>query len=126
MDKSSTVKEQVNGFIRQITLSMPFDKRHSDPKKNYGICGMHLRCILLKNKKAVQFIAYLPVYLPHVADELFAKGQIGSYNPFQGMGADVGYHSPYPMFREGLDAIWQKLEVRWLETFEFPPDLKKD
>lgn len=97
MIEVSTIKEEKNGFVRCLKMSVPFDRRHSDPQKNYGIHGITLNCILIKDKKAVQFAAYLPVYLPHVANELWNKDD-RSYNPFKGMGADVGYHSPRPTY----------------------------
>lgn len=90
----NAIVEQVGDFKRIIRFSMPFDKRHPNPKKNYGIHGMDNYYILVKDNKAVQFVIYLPVYLDHVAEELSAK-----INPsFKVLAADVGYHSPTPMY----------------------------
>ena len=94
----NAIVEQVGEFKRIIMFSMPFDKRHSDPKKNCGIHGMNNAYILVKDQKAVQFVLYLPVHLDHVAAELFKNNRLGSYNPFEVMAAEVGYHSPTPMY----------------------------
>lgn len=98
----NTITQEVNGYTRILTLTPPFDKRNDDPEKNYGIHGMNLRCILLKDNRAVQFIAYTGLHLQHVSDELFHADN--KYNSFKGMGADVGYHSPTPMY-EGQMAL---------------------
>ena len=91
---TNAISEQVGDFTRIIRFSMPFDKRHSDPSKNYGIHGMDNIYILVKDKKAVQFMICLPVYLDHVVEELSLKP-----NPsFRVLAADVGYHSPTPMY----------------------------
>jgi len=95
------ITESVNDFQRTLSLSMPFDRRHPDPAKNYGIHGTDLRMIVYRDGLAIQFLAYLPVYLPHVADELASKcSSHSSYNPFKGMGADVGYHSVTPRYKD--------------------------
>jgi hypothetical protein len=79
-----------------------FDKRNSDPSKNYGIHGVDLRMILKGDKGAVQFVVYTNWHLPHVQKEMNRKvlGQDELYvetilNP---MPADLGYHSFYPMY----------------------------
>lgn len=83
-------------FERRIVISGAFDRRHEDPSKNYGIHGMDMRFYLIGPRGAVQFIFYSAQHLRHVADELLARA--GKYNPFHGMGADVGYHSPTPHY----------------------------
>lgn len=142
----NTISQTVNGFERILTLIPPFDRRNPDPSKSYGIGGMNLRMVLVKDKRAVQFIAYLPLYLEHVTRELQGTSD------FQGMGADVGYHSPEPMYEgqeltldkcpytqgkcyyggstlraqewysdfrnDGMDVIWNKLENEWTSLFE--------
>ena len=85
-------------FEKLITLDPAYDKRHSDPNKNYGIHGMDNYYILVKDQKAVQFVLYLPVHLDHVAKELSENHKLDSYNPFEVLAADVGYHSPYPLY----------------------------
>lgn len=79
-----------------------FDKRNPDPKKNYGIHSMELHFILKGPKGAVQFLVYTGMHLPHVEAELWGKR--GEWNPFHPMGADIGYHSPHPVY-EGQTAV---------------------
>lgn len=90
-----SIEQEVNGFRRILILHPPFDKT----AENYGIHGADLTMVLCKDVRAVQFKAFLPVYLPHVVDNLTSTMH-KLYNPFKGMGADVGYHSPYPMFED--------------------------
>jgi len=138
--------EEKGGFKRILSIIPPFDRRHKDPNKNYGIHGVELRFVLVKDKKATQFVVYTPMHLPHVEDE-FKKVITKT------MGADVGYHSPYPMYErqpkgancpytdgdcyydgsglraeewckiwleKGTDAIWRKLEKEWKIMFGAP------
>ena len=148
---SNSITETKNGYVRSLTLVPPFDKRHSNPNKNYGIGGINLRCELIKNCRAVQFVAFLGIHLPHVTEELWHNSK-SIYNPFSGMDADVGYHSPtaqyegqkplqddcpitkglcyydgsglraekwYKIFlEEGIDKIWEMLEIEYVERFE--------
>ena len=92
------ITESKDGWNKHLFMRMPFDKRHKDPSKNYGIHGMDLVFILEKDKNAVQFVAYLPVYLPHVCDEMWNRNIGRDFNPFRGMGADVGYHASKPQY----------------------------
>lgn len=82
---------------RIVEMAPAYDKRDADPKKNHGICGMQLRFILRGEKGAVQFSALTGIFLPHVADELLRKGD-KDYNPFIGMGTDIGYHASEPQY----------------------------
>ncbi len=88
--------EKVGEYEHILMLHLPFDKRNPDPAKNYGIHGMEIRMVVRRADNCTQFLAYLPVYLPHVASELWEKRS--SYNPFTGMGADVGYHATAPQY----------------------------
>ena len=87
---------------RIVEFTPAFDKRNSDPNKNYGIHGVDLRMILKGNKGAVQFILYTNWYLPHVQKELnwkATKEGILSIECFLNpMPADLGYHSLTPHY----------------------------
>lgn len=84
-------------FERRVAIRGAFDRRHPDPSKNYGIHGMELRFTLIGPKGAVHFLVFTPMHLPHVAREMWEKND-RRYNPFETMGADVGYHSPTPFY----------------------------
>lgn len=79
--------------MERITNVTPaYDQRNPNLNKNYGIGGMTLRFILKGELGATQFVFYTCQHLKSVSDELFFK-QDKSYNPFKGMGADIGYHA---------------------------------
>ena len=92
-------------LIREVLVLPAFDKRDTNPSKNYGIHGCNL-CFYVKGEKgAVQFIIYTNWHLPHVQKELISKCH-GSRTEFSGhhfchlepIPADIGYHSPKPMY----------------------------
>jgi hypothetical protein len=91
-----------DGFTRVVTIRPAFDKRHADPSKNYGIHGADMVFTLVGPAGATYFVAYTNWYLPHVARELRSKVE-PDHNPFEPMGAEVGYHSPTPQ-REGQES----------------------
>lgn len=79
-----------------------FDKRHPDPRKDYGIRGMELIFILKGELGAVNFTFYTCQHLKSVSAELFSGNR--QYNPFRGMAAGINYHSPKPMY-DGQDSM---------------------
>lgn len=85
-------------FERIIEIQPPYDRRDPNPSKNYGIHGMTLRFILKGPLGATQFVYYTCQHLEHVADELYFDSKTRGYNPFKGMGADIGFHSPKPVY----------------------------
>lgn len=86
-------------FRRVTEMSGAWDKRHKNPAKNYGIHGMELRFVLTGPAGAVQFVVYTQIHLDIVARELWAKrDQPYAYETSRPMGADIGYHSPVPMY----------------------------
>lgn len=84
-------------FQRLVTVSPAFDRRHKDPAKNYGIRSMMIRFTLVGSRGAVHFAASLGAYLPHVREELLAKGG-RSHSVGVVDGHDIGYHSPEPRY----------------------------
>lgn len=134
----------MTGFEKIVELDPAFDKRHVDPKKNYGIGSVRLRMILKGNHGAVSFTLSTGWLLPHVQEEY--KGRASWPVPF-----DLGYHSPTPqyegqqpikncpyvkgsmcygdgstlmakeifetMLREGSDGVWLALEKWYREWF---------
>ena len=88
-------------FKKEVLFTPAFDKRNPDPNKNYGIHGVGIRMLLHREKGCVQFVIYTSWQLPHVQKEMDAK-PVGSgstrYLLHKPMAADVGYHSPKPIF----------------------------
>jgi len=91
-------------LIRQIKIGGAYDKRHPDPKKNYGIGSMTLRFLLSGPNGGAQFVVYTGMHLPHVAEELWATPRSEHYNPFEPMGVDIGYHDYRPHY-EGQKSL---------------------
>lgn len=79
---------------KEIKFLPAFDRCHDDPKKNYGIHGVELCFYLTGKKGAVQFILYTNWHLPHIETESFPDI---CKKPLP---ADLGYHSPKPMFED--------------------------
>ena len=90
----------MKGFEKLIEFDPAYVKRHTDPSKNYGIHCLTLRMVLKGEKGAVQFVLYTGWFLPHVREELQFKERFLS----EPLPADVGYHSPMPMY-EGQKSI---------------------
>lgn len=84
-------------MIKIVTFSKPFDRRHTDPKKNYGVGGVACRMILKGDAGAIQFGFYTGIYLPHVLREWREKKK--PYYP-EPQGFDVGYHSHKQQYPE--------------------------
>lgn len=84
-------------FERITEIIGAYDRRDPNPHKNCGIHGMDMRFILRGSKGAVQFVFYSAQHLRHVADELLRSAD-PRFNPFHGIGVDIGYHSPKPMY----------------------------
>jgi len=78
-------------FERILEFSPAFDKRRETP--NCGIHCVEMRFVLKGPKGAVQFLLYTDWQLPHILKEFKARNfHIGV------MPADLGYHSPTPMY----------------------------
>lgn len=95
------VKVKREKFERVVEIIPAFDKRHEDPKENYGIHGCDLRMILKGRKGATQFVVFTNWHLPHVQKEFDAKrdfGMVSSHTLCHPMPADVGYHSYTPRY----------------------------
>ena len=89
---------------RIIEWSPAWDKSDDDPKKNYGIHGMDLKFLLKGDKGVIQFVIYTNWQLPHVRKEWDEKVNAHLLQPIP---ADVGYHSPIPMY-EGQEPIQEE------------------
>lgn len=85
---------------RIIQWEPAFDKRHSDPKKNYGIGGVMIRFLVKGPKGATQFLLSTGWMLLHVQKECDKRILNPEYphSLCHPLPADVGYHSPTPRY----------------------------
>lgn len=96
---------------RETKFLPAYDKRN-DPKGNYGIHGADLRMYLKGELGTVQFVIYTNWHLPHVQNELIHRNlnsEIGIRCAFTPQPADIGYHSPKPMW-EGQEPMTNSCE----------------
>lgn len=93
----------MNKFQRDIIIEPGFDRRNSDPKKNYGVHGCQVRFLLKGDLGTVQFLCFTDWLPKNVQEERMGKGTTSSVTQEvvgeQPMGADLGYHSPKPMYK---------------------------
>lgn len=89
-------------LTREIKFRPAFDKRHADPKKNYGIHGVDMLWILKGPVGAVQFLVFTGWHLPHIIAEWEQDAKehpvTGKQLMCQPIPADLGYHSPTPVY----------------------------
>lgn len=114
-------------FKETTTLTAARDGRDPDPHKDYGIHGVELRMVLQGPEGAVQFLLYTNWQLPHVQREMDEKaierirdrdddGKMQLRCFYHPLPADLGYHSPKPMY-EGQSAMgsekfdWERTET---------------
>jgi len=101
-------------FEKIVEFSPAFDKRHKNPKKNYGIGAVRIRFVLKGKKGAVQFLMGTNWFLPETVKEYKTKGvkELGLVNLLNDehdcvgiSGWDIGYHSKKPMYagHESID-----------------------
>ena len=88
-------------FERIVKVIPAYDKRDTDPNKNYGIHGAHLLFVLKGILGAVAFDIGTNWYLPHVADEIRSKDRFyDNKSSFEPTAYSIGYHSPKPMYED--------------------------
>ena len=95
-------------YKRIVDFSPAFDRRHKDPKKNYGVCAVQIRFVLKGDKGAVQLLLGTTWYLPETIKEYNTKGVNGKVvnllddeRDCSGIsGYDVGYHSKKSMYKD--------------------------
>lgn len=85
-------------FEKITRVRLPFDLRHTDAGKNYGIHGLEVCFILVGKKGATQFMVHFPVFLPHVQKELDKDPTTRFFNRISGF--DVGYHALTPQYED--------------------------
>ena len=97
---------------RIVWVSSGFDKRHTDPKKNYGIGACRITFVLKGAEGAVQFMIGTDWYPPVVQRERRQQRHDFDtrFDKIKPDGWDVGYHSPKPMY-EGQTPMERSCEL---------------
>lgn len=107
---------------RIIEVRPAFDKRSNNPKKDYGIHGCEIIFVLKGEEGAVQFLLYTNWYLPHVQKAFEQKMSPENAVLFRPIPADLGYHSPKPMYKgqKPMGSTWVDMEAisRNLDTLK--------
>lgn len=126
--------------FQEITEFHPaFDRRDPDPKKNFGIHGVELRMVLKGPEGAVQFVLYTNWQLPHVAKETelrtikniidlvpdasrphhrYEVGKMELRCFYHPLAADLGVHSPKPLYPDQLPMGAEKFDFEHKETLQ--------
>lgn len=132
-------------FEKIITFRPAYDKRHSDPTKNYGIGSVSLNMVLKGNHGAISFTVLTGWNLPHVQEEYKGNSLVS-----KALAADLSYHSPIQqyggqlasdceyvntdkcycdgstleaervfkiMLEKGSDGVWEAMEAWYQEVF---------
>jgi hypothetical protein len=86
---------------RSVFFRPAFDKRHPDPHQNYGVHGVEIVFVLRRGQRAVDWTVFTNWQLPHVTKDTLQKyaddpERIELFT--QPSGAQVGFHSPVPMW----------------------------
>lgn len=93
---------------KEIKFHPAWDKRSDDPKKNYGIHGVGMQFTLAGELGAITFTTYTNWHLPHVQDEVDARGLLPEpcrYMFHKPQPADISYHARTPRYegQEGTE-----------------------
>ena len=86
-------------LLQEIVFKPAYDKRHSDPKKNYGIHGVDMTWYLKGEEGTVQFVVYTGWHLPNVIEEQ-SKDSSAWKVLSRPLPADIGYHSKVPQYSD--------------------------
>lgn len=91
------MESKVGEFTRVIEFTPAYDRRNSDPKRNYGVHGVDLRFLLKGSNGAIQFLLFTGWHLPHVREE-HKQRDASAYRLGFPIAADLGYHSFVPRY----------------------------
>lgn len=100
--------------LERITQFDPaWDKRNTDPKKDYGIHSVQVRMVLKGKKGAVHFVFSTGMLLPSTMREYIKNGRAKyefitpntEWYLNKPMGYDVGYHTTKKQ--------WENQEINW-------------
>jgi hypothetical protein len=85
---------------RKITFRPAFDKRDSNPSKNYGVHGVDMLWYIKGELGVVDFVVYTNWHLPHIEELNDSRNdsQFPHLNCHP-QPANVGYHSRVPKYK---------------------------
>lgn len=95
-----------NSLQKIIRIAPAFDKRHSDPAKNYGIGSVRMLFVLKGKDGAISFSCSTGMYLPQQVSEHGHR----PWREFQPMGYTVSSCAPVP--KEGREG---RKNCEWLD-----------
>jgi hypothetical protein len=99
-----------DAFERRIEFSPAFDKRSSDPAKNFGIGAVRIWFYLIGPEGAVQWQIGTDWYVPSAQDHLYSLSAYRRDKALRPQAWDLGYHSPRPLY-EGQEPNSHDCEV---------------
>lgn len=114
--------------MERITRITPaWDKRSTDPSKDYGIHCMQVWMVLKGEKGAIHFTWATGIFLEETETRLASQGDLNWkqysvggnwFGLTKAMGYDVGYHSRTPQY-EGQEVRWpSKMRKTGPEPFD--------
>jgi hypothetical protein len=103
----------MNDLTREIRFQAAYDRRSTDPKKNYGIHGVTMTWYVKGPEGAVQFQVFTNWQVPKVRAEQEERERAGNPWPLccvAPMPSDLGYHSHTPRY-EGQSPMSDTCEI---------------
>jgi hypothetical protein len=91
----------MSDLVREIAFGPAFDKRDPISSKDYGIHGVDMTWYIKGPEGAVQWKVFTNWHMPNVRQEWEQRERQGNPPPLCcviPMAADLGYHSPKPMY----------------------------
>jgi hypothetical protein len=86
-------KKQIKNKLQKVIMfTKAFDRRNSDPSKNYGVGAVRIIFALKGDEGATNFTIFTDFYLPEVTEML------SCHSP--SFGADLGWHSKERMYED--------------------------
>ena len=96
---SNSITEHKNGFKRVFEFHEAWDKRSTDPKKDYGIHCAEMRFYLHGEKGAIQFILHTNWMLKQNRNNDISQQEIYPFKYWRKpLPVDLGYHSYTPQY----------------------------
>jgi hypothetical protein len=86
-------------FTRNIRFEAAWDRTNPDPKKNYGVHGVHIWFELTRDGKGLTFSISTNWHLPHVKPQWgFPKDDLSLRCQYEPMAFGVDYHDTKPHY----------------------------